>query len=185
MPSNAEIERTLRDAAESVALLVGEVSRPVVVIDGRSGAGKSTLAAIVVRLLEAEVLGLDSVYPGWDGLRAGADAVIEGVLEPRSRGRAGRWVRWDWLQGEAAEAHDVDPHSPLIVEGSGILTPRSAALADVSVWIDSPPRSRKQRALDRDGDTYRPHWNRWAAQEEAHLAAHRPDQLATVTIRVP
>lgn len=185
MPSSAEIESRLRDAAERVARLVGERPHPIVLIDGRSGAGKSTLAALLAQLLDAQVLALDSVYPGWDGLRAGADAVIEGVLRPRSLGLTGRWVRWDWVRDEPAEPHDVDPRSTLIVEGSGILTPISAAFADASVWVDSPSRSRRQRALDRDGDTYRPHWDRWAAQEEAHLASHRPDRLATVTVRVP
>lgn len=185
MHSSAEIGSRLRDAAERVARQVGERPHPVVLIDGRSGAGKSTLAALLAQLLEAQVLALDSVYPGWDGLRTGADAVIEGVLRPRSRGLVGRWVRWDWLRDEPAEAHDVDPHSALIVEGSGILTPTSVAFADASVWVDSPSRSRRQRALDRDGDTYRPHWDRWAAQEESHLASHRPDRLATVTVGVP
>ena len=47
-----------------------------------------------------------------------------------------------------AEAHAVDPSLPLIVEGSGLLTPVTARLGDVRVWLESPPASRKQRALD-------------------------------------
>ena len=40
---------------------------------------------------------------------------------------------------------------------------------------------RKKRALDRDGETFAPHWEAWAAQEEAMLAReHTPDRADLV-----
>jgi len=38
---------------------------------------------------------------------------------------------------------------------------------------------RYERAMARDGDTFRPHWERWAGQEEA-LLAEIPEDYATV-----
>lgn len=164
-------------------------ANPAVLIDGRSGAGKSSLAQ---RLLAAwpapgrvQLVALDDLYPGWAGLAAGAEYACQHILLPHAKGMVGVWQRWDWERGERAEAYAVDPSLPLIVEGAGVLTPGAARLADVRVWVDAPETARKDRALRRDGDTYRPHWARWAAQEDAHLASHAPQELASVVVRLP
>lgn len=166
-----------------------EAANPVVLIDGRSGAGKSSLAARLVASWplhgRVQLVALDSLYPGWDGLADGAETARELILTPHARGLMGVWQRWDWDADSYAEAHAVDPSLPLIVEGSGILTPANARLADVRVWLESPERSRKQRALARDGDTYRPHWTRWAEQEERHLERDAPAAHATIAVAVP
>lgn len=166
-----------------------EAANPVVLIDGRSGAGKSSLAARLVASWplrgRVQLVALDSLYPGWDGLADGAETARELILTPHARGLMGVWQRWDWDADSYAEAHAVNPSLPLIVEGSGILTPANARLADVRVWLESPERSRKQRALARDGDTYRPHWTRWAEQEERHLERDAPVAHATIAVAVP
>lgn len=160
---------------------------PVVLIDGRSGAGKSTLAADLVARWPGvvQLVALDQVYPGWDGLAAGVDAVRDGVLAPHFRRQRGVWRRWDWAASAAAEEHEVDARVPLIVEGSGILTAATEPLADVRVWLVSPDASRRTRALQRDGEMYRPHWERWAHQEEQHVATDRPADRATIRVAVP
>jgi cytidylate kinase len=185
-------DRSLSDALDeaSVEILdaVGRVSgRPViVVIDGRSGAGKTTLAA---RLREsapmsAAVLGLDDVYPGWDGLAAGSDTAVE-VLRAVREGRVGEWTTWDWAR-DAPGGRRALPHADLVIaEGSGLLTPHVAAIVDVRVWVEAPAGQRRDRALRRDGETYRPHWEQWAAQEETHLAAHEPASLAELVFALP
>lgn len=159
---------------------------PVVLIDGRSGAGKTSLSRrLRTANADVHVLALDSVYPGWDGLRAGADQVLESVLRPRALGNAGSWTGWDWEHHVPAATHVIPAGGVLVVEGVGILTPESAALANVRVWVDAPDVDRKRRALQRDGDTYAPHWERWARQEEEHIATHDPAALADVLIVVP
>ena len=43
------------------------------------------------------------------------------------------------------------------------------AVPDLTVWLQLPEAQRRRRALARDGEIYRPHWERWAAQEDALL----------------
>ncbi|MFD5214770.1 hypothetical protein [Microbacterium sp. NPDC058345] len=171
------------------AVVAVSASNPVVLIDGRSGAGKSSLAARLRRDWplqgRVQLVALDSLYPGWDGLERGAEIARESILIPHGRGSLGTWHRWDWQREAEAEAHAVDPALGVIVEGCGILTPSSARLADVTVWVDGAAETRRRRALDRDGDTFRAHWDRWARQEDAHIEKHRPVQLADVRVDVP
>lgn len=174
----------LRDAVRAVA-----ASNPVVVIDGRSGAGKTSLARLLAAnwplTTDVQSIALDSLYPGWDGLEEGAAYAYERVLRPHGRGVVGTWQRYDWTSEAYAESHAVDPARGVIVEGCGVLTPRSARVADVRVWVESPETSRKARALARDGEAFRPHWERWARQEEEHLRRDRPQELATILVQVP
>lgn len=165
-----------------MAVAQSKRAAPIVVIDGRSGSGKSTLASAVVDAWHAPVcvLPLDAVYPGWDGLRAGADRVIRDVVARHARGEPGEWVGWDWDARRPAARHLTDSGVPLVVEGVGALTSWSARLADVSVWLDAPGDLRRERALDRDGDTYAPHWERWARQEERHIVENTPSALASL-----
>ena len=41
---------------------------------------------------------------------------------------------------------------------------------------------RRTRALERDGEAYRPWWDRWEAQDLARLACDRPRELADVIV---
>ena len=196
--SSAPSRNSADAVGSSLARAVGQItaavaqvaaSNPVILIDGRSGAGKSSLARGLVAQWplrgRVQLVALDSIYPGWDGLDAGVELAREHILTPHARGVIGVWQRWDWTREQPAEAHAVDPSLPLIVEGSGILTPTTARLGDVRVWLESPPASRKRRALDRDGDAYRPHWERWAKQEQRHVERDDPHRLATHVFDVP
>ncbi|MFT4213291.1 MAG: hypothetical protein QM622_00735 [Microbacterium sp.] len=193
MPSSVDdsVDAALAGAADAVrsAVPVRSAGRaPIILIDGRSGAGKSTLAALVRDRLAGgvRVVSLDDLYPGWDGLARGAAAALEQILVPHSRGQTGRWLRWDWATDRPdTQAPDaVTAETTLIVEGAGVLTQASAQLADVTVWLESPARVRRARAMARDGETYRPHWDRWAAQEDRHLAENDPRSLADIVVDV-
>ena len=74
------------------------------------------------------------------------------------------------------------PGRALVVEGAGALTASTAAVSDLRIWVDADPRQRYRRAMDRDGDSYRPWWQMWSRQEERHLARHRPDLLADLVV---
>lgn len=156
---------------------LGPASR--VLIDGRSGSGKTTLAAELVTIVPgAQLVRLDDIYPGWDGLQAASEHVFENVLSASSP----RWQRWDWITDQPAEWTALDPRRPIIVEGCGTLSRQNAALADLRVWVELDEPTRKARALARDGETYAPHWDRWARQEDAFIARENPRELADVTL---
>ena len=134
---------------------------PVVTIDGYSGSGKSTLAAALARLVNGwQVLHLDDWYPGWDGLAAGAQIARRIAADLRG-GRASSYEAWDWEAGATGETTRV-PLAPTIIEGCGAIE----AEADLAIWIADPGEGeRRSRALARDGQTYAPHWRRWADQD--------------------
>ena len=50
------------------------------------------------------------------------------------------------------------------------------------IWADSPEQDRRSRALARDGESYEPYWDEWAAQEQEWLA--RDDVPAHADVRV-
>lgn len=129
-----------------------------------------------------QVIGLDEIYPGWDGLREGADRAYEEIVRPHAEATWGHWREWDWDLSRPGAERSVDPSRPLLIEGAGLLTVASAALGDVRVWVDAPSGLRRHRAMLRDGDTYAPHWERWARQEEQHIADHAPESLATIRV---
>ncbi len=146
----------------------------VVSIDGRSGAGKTVLAGGVAAALGCPVVHLDDIFPGWDGLAAGVALVTEQVLEPISRGEPGTYRRWDWMRSRPGRPIAVEPTTHLVLEGCGALVPPATEYASVRVWLDAPDAVRKRRALARDGATYAPHWDRWAAQEDVVYAGADP-----------
>lgn len=183
-------EALQRGTADILAAIVAvAASNPVVLIDGRAGAGKTTLARMVAANWplagRPQLIALDSLYPGWDGLDAGVERALHDVLRPHARGLLSTWRRWDWELDAEAEAHAVTPALGVILEGCGALNPASARLADVRVWVESPTASRKRRALERDGDGFRAHWDRWSAQEDRHIERDAPRELATLTVTVP
>ncbi len=171
------------------AVLGVSAANPVVLIDGRSGAGKTSLARLIAGNWplsgHPQLIALDSLYPGWDGLDAGVQRALDGILRPHGRARIRPATLRGWEIPAAAAATAVAASRGVILEGCGAITAQTAALADVRVWVQSPDASRKHRALERDGDGFRPHWERWAAQEEVHIARDDPRGLATLTVSVP
>jgi uridine kinase len=149
-----------------------------VLLDGRSGSGKTELAELLAeRWPEAQVVHLDDIYPGWDGLDAGSRHIAESVLGERPR-----WRRWDWEAATPAEWHELDVSRPILIEGCGALSRASRRLADLGIWVELDDEHRKARALARDGAAYEPHWERWAAQEDAFLAREDPRSLADAVV---
>ena len=157
----------------------------VVAVDGRSGAGKTSLAAALRDQLQAPIVSLEDLYGGWDGLERGIDLLVASVLEPLATGDAARVPRYDWVAGEWAAPVVVQPPSVLIVEGVGAGARRAASFESLLVWLEVPALVRKGRALGRDGETFAPHWDQWAAQEDLMLTRERTPDRADVIIRSP
>ncbi|GAA1019807.1 adenylate kinase [Acrocarpospora pleiomorpha] len=150
----------------------------VLAVEGRSGSGKSTLAAAFA----VPVIRMDDLYPGWDGLSAGIDALVEWVLRRLGAGLPAQWRRYDWHQGEYAEWHDVPATDTLVVEGVGSGARPAAPYLSGLIWMEAADDTRRSRALARDGDLYIPHWTRWAGQEERYYALDDVRSRADLTI---
>lgn len=161
---------------------------PVVVcLDGRSGSGKTTLARRLTRALRDDgagvsVLHLDHVYPGWDGLAAASRLLAHGLLPPLRLGRAASYPSWSWVRDRPGPVVTVRPDDVVLVEGVGSGPRAARAHTDLLVWLEAPTAVRHARAMARDGETYAPHWARWAAQEEAYLAGEGPDAAADLRV---
>src|SRR5689334_6197486 len=91
----------------------------VIAIDGRSGAGKTNLARALAPLLGAQILHLDDIYRGWRGLAEAPPVVVRDVLEPISRGVAGRTPRWEWGADQPGDDVVIEPGGVLILDGCG------------------------------------------------------------------
>lgn len=164
----------LQALADRVLTRLDEVPAPpagplVVAVDGRSGAGKTDLAAVLARRSGAAVLHMDDLYPGWDGLAAAVD-LLRDLLARLRRGHPVRQPVWDWAQGAYTRSVPLPTSGLLVVEGVGA---GCAGPVDLLVELTAATGVRRDRALARDGATYVPHWERWAAQE-AELFARRP-----------
>jgi len=175
-------------ALAEVTDALGRLRHPLVVlIDGPSGAGKSTLADSLVDGWPGgplpTLVRMDDIYPGWQGLAAAAAHVTAQLLTPLRHGQTGRWRRYDWNAGRAAEWHGVEPGRPLIVEGCGSLRPANVPLADVRIWLDADEGARKQRALARDGVVFAAHWDEWQRDWEAWCARESPERQATIRLQ--
>jgi uridine kinase len=159
---------------------------PVILIDGPSGAGKSTLADALVAAWPTgerpQLVRLDDIYPGWDGLDAAARHLTHCVLRPRRNGEPAAWQRYDWAGGKPAEWNQVWPDRPLVVEGCGTLAAANAALSDVRVWLGAHDAERKRRALARDGDVFGAHWDQWQQEWNAYRVRESPERWATVKL---
>ncbi|BCW68599.1 hypothetical protein NicSoilB4_33620 [Arthrobacter sp. NicSoilB4] len=146
----------------------------IIAIDGRSGAGKTTLAIeLAARLREhhkVSLFHLEDIYPGWNGLAAGIERYASTVLAPLHRGEPAEWVSWDWNAHYDGDTRTTLPAEIVLVEGVGAAAEAARPYLSAVIWADSPEQDRRSRALARDGDSYEPYWDEWAAQEQEWLA---------------
>jgi cytidylate kinase len=146
---------------------------PLLLIDGRAGSGKTTLAAHLAQRTGAQLVHMDDLTPGWNGL-AQSSIALQQLLT------TGEAKRYDWHVGALIGTISVNLAAPLIVEGCGSITRDTIHFAQQSVWMECPIEIRQQRAIDRDGEMFSEFWEHWAAQELDHLSKHQPNLLAAM-----
>ncbi|MFJ4264416.1 aminodeoxychorismate synthase component I [Paenarthrobacter nicotinovorans] len=161
----------------------------IIAVDGRSGAGKTTLAVeLTARLRQhhkVSLFHLEDIYPGWNGLRTGIERYVGTVLAPLREGKAAEWVSWDWERHYDGGLNVTLPAEIVIVEGVGAGAEAARSMLDAVVWVEAPSDDRRRRALTRDGSTYEPYWDSWAAQEEEWLATDSVTEDADIHVRNP
>lgn len=155
--------------------------RLVILLDGGAGSGKTTLAKSLVNHWERplELVSLDDLYPGWEGLAAGTASVLELIQNTKNPG----YYCWDWQANQAGNWVAIAPEKDLLIEGCGTITPATAALASFSIWCDAPLEIRKKQALSRQnqGD-FAEYWDIWQRQEEQHWRENQPQIWADLRL---
>lgn len=156
----------------------------LVCLEGRAGAGKTTLADAVASAYSGSsaVVHLDDLYEGWSGLPTVGARIRDELLPPLRAGRPARLRRWDWAAGRFGPELVVPTVDALIVEGVGSYARAYDAEVSLVVWIELPDEVRRRRALERDGETFAPYWERWAADEVAVHARERTRDRADVVL---
>lgn len=188
-----DLERADDDGADDASVLAAVVSRAhavsarrsaplIVAVDGPSGSGKTTLAEALAERLPATLVRMDDLYPGWDGLAQAVELVTDLVLEPLSCGERAAYRRWDWARGTWGETLVAAPSPFLVLEGCGSSVLPAGRYAAVRVWVQADREVRMRRGMERDGESFRPHWERWAGQEDALFAADRTRERADFVV---
>ncbi|MCW2878570.1 MAG: hypothetical protein JWQ95_2670 [Sphaerisporangium sp.] len=175
-------ESAVTACAAELAVRVRAARGRLIAVDGPSGSGKTTMGRALAGELDAALIHMDDLYPGWDGLRGGVERLVEWILRPLDGGETARWRRYDWTLGAYAEWHELPPTETLVVEGVGTGAVAAGPYTSFLVWVEASLAVRRTRALGRDGETYRPHWERWARQEGAFFAADRVRDRADMII---
>lgn len=155
----------------------------VVAVDGPSGAGKSEVSDRLGRRLEAMVLRVDDLVPGWHGLAAMPPVVARDVLAPIAAGEAAVVRRWNWDDDRPGEMLTVLPSRFLVLDGCGSGSRIIRPYLSLLVWVDAPADMRRERAMARDREVFEPWWDVWAAQERAVFAAEQTKAAADVQLR--
>ena len=175
--------------SDIVALIAEAGDNPTVVIDGPSGSGKSTLADALLRqwpdshslASRVQLVRLDDIYPGWEGLEAAA-TLAQHLLSERTLGRSASWQRYDWGLGQLTTWHEIDAIRPLILEGCGSLSAQAVTGATVRIWVSVAENVRKQRALARGGEDFEAHWDSWDQQFSARILRENPERFANIIL---
>lgn len=146
----------------------------IIAIDGPAGSGKTTLAGKLSTHLGAQLLHMDDLYNGWDGLREGGQTITH-LLQQISRGEAATYRRYDWDEGRYLEKHTLDPGGVIVVEGVGSVRLEHLDMLSLVVVVQEPDADeRLRRGLERDGAYLEELWKQWMV-EEAEL--HREVNL--------
>jgi para-aminobenzoate synthetase len=155
----------------------------VVAVDGPSGAGKTEVADRLGRRLDAVVLRVDELVPGWRGLASMPPVVARDLLAPLATGAPASTRRWDWVADRPGDLVTVPRTRYLVLDGCGSGSRVIRPFLSLLVWVDAPADVRHARAMRRDGDVYGPWWDVWAEQERDLFAAEQTLAAADVRLR--
>jgi uridine kinase len=144
----------------------------LIAIDGPSGAGKSTHADRLAAELGATVVRTDD-FATWDDPVAWWPRLRDGVLEPLARGRAGRYTRTEWANGEPRPGVVITVNPPKVLLLEGVSAGRRSIRSQLSalVWVElADPAERLRRAVERDGEQHRDALIAWQQFETGWFA---------------
>jgi len=155
----------------------------VIAIDGRSGSGKTFLADRLAEACGAQIIRLEDLYGGWDGLGAGVDRVGDALNSLASGTEPVSVPHFDWQTQQWDQPWSLAPSQLLIIEGCGAGASELAQWTSLLIWVESDAETRKDRAQARpDWPEFADHWAGWALQEADHIAASGVESRADFVI---
>lgn len=173
---------------------LGDRPAPLLIaLDGRSGAGKTTLACSLRASVAAAVVTADDFYAGGsnDGwLRRRPRERVEGVLDwvrlrdvalkPLLARQPASWHPLDFQRGVGwvgwkSQVVTVEPADIVLVDGAYSSRPELGDLIDLTVLVEAPESTRRERIRKREGDQTAERWHRvWDAAEDLYFNDIRP-----------
>jgi glycosidase len=163
--------RTFADLAAEILTREPRLGKTrLVAIDGPGGAGKSAFARRLAKALGgAPILETDE-FASWENRHQWWPRLETEALEPLAAGKAARYERSRWKPDQPVKSRTVRPGPVVLLEG--VSSGREATRDRLSylIWLEAPPERRLQRGLARDGDSARPDWELWMAEEDAFYA---------------
>lgn len=154
----------------------------VIAIDGPAGSGKTTLAHRLSEYRSAQILHMDDLYPGWEGLRP-SGGIVHRILSTLEQGAVAEYQKYDWHAGAYREERAVHPQGTLIIEGVGSVRPEYQNLLSLIVMVtEVNPKERIRRGLARDGIESELHWRNWMEEESQLHQETNLEQIADIIV---
>ncbi|MDP4013973.1 MAG: AAA family ATPase [Candidatus Nanopelagicales bacterium] len=138
----------------------------LVTVDGPAGAGKSSFAAALAsELPDSEVIHMDDLYEGWEGLDDRLSERVDAwILTPLRSGLPAQHLVYDWARGVFGSWRVTTPPGVLILEGVGSLQAHTSPVAALRIWLEAPRETLNNRLTSRDG-AISGHLTRWKIRE--------------------
>lgn len=167
----------------------------LIAIDGLGGSGKSTFARALVErdrlfsVLEIDLFPCSAVdhpfHKSGTQTRIDTGRLIREALGPLSNGRDAKFKQSFWWEtsDEPAEI-TILAGGTVLVEGCYALLPELRDYYDLKIWVDCPPEVAMERAILRDGEEIREHWESVYAQNElSYVSVYQPMRVAELVVR--
>ena len=176
-----------RRAARTVlAAPAGPAGNRLVTVDGFSGAGKSSRATELAHRLDAPLLEIEELCPGWDGLARVPQLARDGIGDPLTDGRTLCWTSWDWEHDRPGPRRTRPPAAVVVLEGCGAGAAALAPVTSLAIWVDAPPDVREVRLRARpDWPLHAPYRDAWRRAEQALAARDGSRDRAGVLLADP
>lgn len=154
----------------------------LVAVDGSGGAGKSMFARRLAQGAgDIPVVHTDD-FASWENPHDWWDRFEDAVLRPLEPGDPVRFQAFDWASRQLGDWQEVSKSDVVILEGVSSSRRATVDQLTMAIWIEAPRAERMSRGIARDGETMRPAWEHWMAEEDAHFARDRTRDRADLIV---